>query len=34
MSRKENSLENACIESFFGHLKAELFHFKELSASH
>ncbi|WP_099190214.1 IS3 family transposase [Tepidibacter mesophilus] len=28
MSRKGNCLDNACIESFFGHLKFELFHFK------
>lgn len=28
MSRKGNCLYNACIESFFGHLKSELFHFK------
>ncbi|WP_046181413.1 IS3 family transposase [Domibacillus tundrae] len=26
MSRKGNCLDNACIESFFGHLKAECFH--------
>ncbi|WP_442870377.1 IS3 family transposase [Aneurinibacillus sp. Ricciae_BoGa-3] len=34
MSRKGNCLDNACIESFIGHLKAELFDFKELSSSH
>jgi len=26
MSRKGNCLDNACIESFFSHLKSECFH--------
>ena len=26
MSRKGNCYDNACIESFFGHLKSELIH--------
>jgi transposase InsO family protein len=33
MSRKGNCLDNACIESFFGHLKSELFHFKNFNSA-